>query len=520
MTGDVIIGIDAGTSVIKSVAFDAAGAPLAEASVPNIYRNVGRHGVEQDMRLTWQGTATTLRQLGERLPDLGRRVAAIAVTGQGDGTWLIDAAGEPVAPAWLWLDARAAPLVAALRDRDDDARRFALTGTGLAACQQGPQLAWAAAHRPELPDAAATAFHCKDWLFFRLTGVRCTDPSEASLSFGDFRRRQYDDEVLDILGIAALRRLLPEIVDGIGQHRPLSGEAAAATGLRAGTPVVPGYIDIVCSAIGAGLLDGRDDGGCSILGSTGMHMTLATSATAVRLCPERTGYTLALPQDGCYGQTQSNLAGSVNLDWIVDLIGEAARLGGAAADRADLFRRLDDLIAAGTPGSLVYHPYIAEAGERGPFLDASARAGFYGLSSRHGLADIVRAVAEGLCLAARDCYAASGARPSEIVLCGGVARSPAFRQLFAAILGSRVRQVGRAETGAAGAAMIAAVALGHHADLRACTQAWVTPLLSTAETPLPHLCRLYDEVFPLYRGLRTAVQPHWPALAGLAQRGE
>ncbi len=519
MTADILIGIDAGTSMIKSVAFDLRGAPLAEASVPNAYRTVGAHGVEQDMSETWDGMAATLRQLGERLPDLKRRVAAIAVTGQGDGTWLIDADGAPVAPAWLWLDGRAAPLVETLRARDSDARRFALTGTGLAACQQGPQLAWAMQHEPALPTAAATAFHCKDWLYFRLTGERITDPSEASLSFGDFRTRRYDDEVLDILGVGRLRHLLPDIVDGAAHHRPLTAAAATATGLAAGTPVVPGYIDIVCSALGAGLLDRPHGAGCSIVGSTGMHITLAASADAVKLCPQRTGYTLALPQPGCYGRTQSNLAGSVNLDWLVSLLEEAARLAGAAPERSALFAQLDRLIAAGRPGSAVYHPYIAEAGERGPFLDARARAGLHGLSLRHGLADIVRAIAEGLCLAARDCYAASSTLPTEVVLCGGVARSAAFRALFAAVLGARVRCVQRAETGAAGAAMIAAVSLGHYGDLAACTRDWVTPLLSEPEDPAPELCRIYDDVFPVYCGLRTAVQPHWPALAGLADRG-
>ncbi|TGV54945.1 carbohydrate kinase, partial [Mesorhizobium sp. M2D.F.Ca.ET.160.01.1.1] len=102
---------------------------------------------------------------------------------------------------------------------------------------------------------AATAFHCKDWLYFKLTGERATDPSEGTFTFGDFRTRDYSDEVLDVLGVADLRHLLPPIVDGTRHSTGLSPAAAAVTGMLAGTPVVLGYVDVVCTALGAGLLD-------------------------------------------------------------------------------------------------------------------------------------------------------------------------------------------------------------------------------------------------------------------------
>ncbi|WP_292246421.1 FGGY family carbohydrate kinase, partial [Mesorhizobium sp.] len=100
---DVLIGIDAGTSVIKSVAFDRAGRQIAATALANRYETLPGGGAEQDLARTWADTATTLRQLADKVPDLASRVIAIAVTGQGDGTWLIDKAGEPVAKGWLWL---------------------------------------------------------------------------------------------------------------------------------------------------------------------------------------------------------------------------------------------------------------------------------------------------------------------------------------------------------------------------------------------------------------------------------
>ncbi|WP_036582911.1 FGGY family carbohydrate kinase, partial [Brucella anthropi] len=137
---------------------------------------------------------------------------------------------QPVGDAWLWLDARAATTVTRLAAGPMNRARFEATGTGLNTCQQGSQMAHMDSVAPELLDNAEVALHCKDWLYLNLTGVRATDPSEASFTFGNFRNRQYDDVVIDALGLTKRRGLLPEIIDGTEVQHPLSPEAAAATG--------------------------------------------------------------------------------------------------------------------------------------------------------------------------------------------------------------------------------------------------------------------------------------------------
>ncbi len=139
----------------------------------------------------------------------------------------------------------------------------------------GSQLRWILDNEPAMLNGATTGFHCKDWLYFKLTGKRATDPSEAVFTFGDFRTRQYSDDVIEFLDLEKQRHLLPEIVDGAVTQHALSESAAALTGLVAGTPVVLGYVDVVCTSIGAGLYEPGTDTGCSIIGSTGMHMRLA-----------------------------------------------------------------------------------------------------------------------------------------------------------------------------------------------------------------------------------------------------
>jgi erythritol kinase len=319
MSRDIIVGVDAGTSVTKVVAFDLDGAELAVVGRPNRYQELPGGGVEQDMARTWDDTVAVLRDLAQAVPDLKARVLALAVTGQGDGTWLFDAAGAPVAPGWLWLDSRAAGIVEELDRNGMRALAYRHTGCGMNACNQSAQLLWLKRHAPHLLNRAATACHCKDWLYFKLTGERVSDPSEGNFTFGDYRTRNYAPDILDALGAPEAKRLLPQIVDGTEQSHGLSLEAAAATGLAAGTPVVLGYVDVVCTGLGGGLFDREGRVGCSIAGSTGMHMRLAPSAAVVKLNPECTGYTMAFPAPGMLAQLQSNMASTLNIDWLLDV---------------------------------------------------------------------------------------------------------------------------------------------------------------------------------------------------------
>ncbi|WP_315827285.1 MULTISPECIES: FGGY-family carbohydrate kinase [unclassified Bradyrhizobium] len=513
---DVIIGIDAGTSVIKAVAFARDGRQLGDFAIPNSYATLPGGRVEQDMARTWTDTVAALRGLGGTLPDLSRRVAAIAVTGQGDGTWLIDADGHPVAPALLWLDSRAAGFVEAFRGGERNAAHYQRTGSGLNACQQGAQLAWLQAHDAEMLGRAGTAFHCKDWLYFKLTGERATDPSEATFSCGDFRKRGFDGEAARLIGIADSARLFPDVVDGVTTTHGLTAAAAAETGLPEGVPVSLGYVDVICNALGGGLYDPTPDVGCTIIGSTGMHMRLANSADAVKLNAEATGYTMPFPVPNHYAQMQSTMAATLNIDWLLDVARGVLAMEGIARSRNDLIRRLDERVLAAKAGDLLYHPFISDAGERGPFVSHEASAQLVGLRTRHGYWDLMRAVMEGLAFAARDCYAAMGPLPTEIRLTGGAARSRALGAILGAALGSTIRVCRREEAGASGAAMIATVATGLYPDMMICAEEWVRPYLDEPQAPDAALAERYAQLFPAYVEARLAARPVWKQLA--AQR--
>lgn len=510
-TRQIIIGIDAGTSVVKAVAFELSGLQIASASVRNQYATGDDGSATQSLGQTWADCVSALRGLGEKVPDLAGRTAAVSVTGQGDGTWLVGAENRPVGDAWLWLDARAAPTVKRLSQRTENRARFEATGTGLNTCQQGAQIAHMNRVAPELLDHAEAALHCKDWLYLNLTGVRATDPSEASFTFGNFRTRQYDDVVIDALGLSGRRRLLPDIIEGTEVTHPLSTEAAQATGLLVGTPVSLGYVDMAMTALGAGVRTNGQNAACSTIGSTGVHMR-AKAVADVQLNAEGTGYVIALPMPGIVTQVQTNMSSTINIDWLLQMAGSLMKEGGADVSHADLIARIDDWFTESKPGSVLYHPYISDAGERGPFVNASARAGFTGLSMRHGFADLLRAVVEGLGMATRDCYTAMGAMPAELRITGGAARSRALRSCLSAAVNAPVRVSQRQEAGAAGVAMMAAVAIGAYGNMDDCIAEWVTPLLGAPEAPDTGQAERFDRLFSAYVMVRQAIAPAWDQL--------
>jgi erythritol kinase len=513
-SSDLIVGLDAGTSVVKAVAFTLTGRQFAVSSVRNRYVTGSDGSATQSMAQTWSDCIAAIRGLAKKVDNLADRIAAVALTGQGDGTWLAGAENTPVTDAWLWLDARAATTVSRLVAAETERARFETTGTGLNTCQQGSQMAHMQATCPEILDRAEVALHCKDWLFLNFTGVRATDPSEASFTFGDFRNRKYSDTVISALGLGNRRHLLPQIIDGSLQTFPMTAQAAEATGLHAGTPVTLGYVDMAMTALGAGVHTGDPDTACSTIGSTGVHMR-AVASDKVHLNAQGTGYVICLPVPDMVTQVQTNMAATLNIDWALALASDLLAERGKGPTHDEMIDRIDGWLSHAAPGTLVYHPYVSDAGERGPFVDVNAAASLIGLNASHRFPDVIRATIEGMGMATRDCYVAMGDIPRELRLTGGAARSTSIRQILAASLNTPVRVSSRQEAGAAGCAMMAAVAIGVYPDMNACIAEWTTPLLGQPEQPDAKLVPVYDELFDTYRKARKALAPVWADVASL-----
>jgi erythritol kinase (D-erythritol 1-phosphate-forming) len=209
---------------------------------------------------------------------------------------------------------------------------------------------------------------------------------------------------------------------------------------------------------------------------------------------------------------QSNMAATLNIDWLLDVAIGILSDHGLNKSRANLLKGLDEKVLAREPAKLLYHPYISWAGERSPFMDTAARAMFNGLDTTADYFDMMRAVFEGLAFASRDCYTAMGSIPKEIRVTGGAARSKAMRLIMASVLNADIRTVSREEAGAAGAAMIAAVQQKIFPDMAECARVWVDPHLGASTKPDATLVERYDKVFPQYVAARLAIKPIWKNL--------
>lgn len=465
----MFVGLDMGTSVAKAVAFAEDGTALRVESTPVSLGGSGDR-VEQDVEEVVRAAAGVLGAVTE-----GRPATLVALTGQGDGLWLVDADGRPVRPALSWMDGRAGDLVAGWMADGTALRLFRHTGNVLFGGSPGPLLAWLDRNEPKSLDAATTAACCKDILHLRLTGERSTDVSDASVPFLDPSTRAYSPDVLDALGIAHRAELLPPVRTPLpyGQAR---GDIA---GLAPGTPVSSGPYDLPACALGAGITEPGD--GLLIVGTT-----LACEVVTERVAREGepVGFHLATDRADRQLRALPAMTGTVALDWVLGVTGSTH----------DQVSGMLDETPRGARGVAAL-PYLSPSGERVPFVDPRARAEFTGLDLRASRAELVRGMCEAVAFAARHCLEAAGLT-GVLGVCGGGAKNLAWLQVFADVLGRPLRVARGPEPGARGAVLAALRARGADLGLAVDTAAWTAPELVV--DPDPEGVAFYEEAYADY----------------------
>ena len=202
----MIIGVDAGTSVVKAVAFAQNGDLLRVAARPTRTHTPSPGYAEQDLEEIVAATGEVIREVSA-----GEAPQLLGITAQGDGLWLLDERGHAVRPPILWSDARAAGVVNTWMGNGVAEAAFRRSGNMLFPGAAAPLLAYLHEHERASLQTATTAGYCKDALLQRLTGVRATDASDASLPFFAPATRKYDDDLLALYGVSAWRHLLAPV---------------------------------------------------------------------------------------------------------------------------------------------------------------------------------------------------------------------------------------------------------------------------------------------------------------------
>ena len=282
--------------------------------------------------------------------------------------------------------------------------------------------------------------------------------------------------------------------------------------MSSGTPVVLSYIDAVCAFLGSGGYEANKNVGSSSLGTTSVHMKAAKISKIKLNTHLKSGYVMLIPIENTPLQLQTNMSGMMNVNWLISLVNDIFKDFNIQFSNKNFLNKIDKWIENTEPQKLIYHPYISEAGERGPFINSDAQASLLGLSSKHRFPEIVRSFIEGLCFAARECYLAMGEIPEEIRITGGGSQSVSIRNIFSNILKTNVRTSTRKEAGAAGAAMTAAMSLGIYNEWNKCIEEWVTPILGDIEKFDKNYANTYDELFETYLNSRSKIMPIWKQL--------
>ena len=441
------LGVDVGTGGTRAVLIDEDGAVRASATSEHAAFRASQPGwAEQDPEDWWRAAQQAIRDTLAKASDERPEIGAIGLTGQMHGAVLLDKDGAVLRPALIWCDQRTGPQCDWLHAELGREHLIDLVANPALPNFTLTKLLWVREHQPELYARVAHLLCPKDYVRFRLTGTYAMDVQEASGTLLlDVANRRWSSEVARAAGVP--EQWLPSLWESPEVCAAIAPEAAAATGLRAGTPVVAGAGDQGAGAVGMGILE---PGSVSVTIGTSGVVFAALGRPALDKGGRLHTFCHAVPGRWSFmGVTQ---AAGLSLRWLRDLLlagGSYDTLTAAAAQ-----------VPAGSDG-LLWTPYLL--GERTPHLDPQATAALVGLTAAHTRAHLTRAVLEGVAYSLRDSFtlfAEAGVPVTGVRLGGGGARSPLWRSIQAAVYGHTCDVLAAEEGGAFGAALLAGVGGG------------------------------------------------------------
>ncbi|QIY53244.1 carbohydrate kinase [Streptomyces sp. RPA4-5] len=503
MARDLVLGVDAGHTATKAVLFDSTGRQVARGIGTVPLSTPRPRWVERNMDDVWRTAHEAIRACLAAAGPEGRAVASVGLTGHGDGLYAVDEWGRPVRAAIVAMDTRADPVLAAWRDTPVWTRALTLSGTVPFAGSPAAVLAWLERHEPGVLERARWLLSCKDWLRLNLTGVVATDPTDSSASFADLHRGAYSQELLDLYGLGGLAPKLPPVRACDAVCGTITPEAAAATGLTVGTPVVTGAHDVDAAALGIG---GTGPGElCLIAGSFSINQVISDRPVVDPRWQVR-----RFVRQGWWMIMSTSPASVANLEWFLQV------MGAPAEHRDDLYDLIGQEAAAhlGGRSEVLFHPFVYGSPHRQP-----ASGTFLGMRGWHDRGDLLRALMEGVVLNHRWHVEALCSRlrvTGPARLTGGAARSEVWSQMFADALQRPVVVTDVEESAARGAALLAATAVGlldGVEDPRAGTS------VLRRHEPGADRVAVLEEAYQVYQAALETLGPLWARLdaAGAAE---
>ena len=495
---DYFLGIDTSTTSSKALLIDREGHVVAAASNPHTLQTPKSLWAEQDPHEWWEAVCSSIRMVLESTGIGGDRIAAIGLTGQMHGLILLDSAGRVLRPAILWNDQRTESQCQRIHQIIGREKFIQITGNVALTGFTAPKILWVKENEPDLFSQARHVLLPKDYVRQKLTGEYAMDKADgAGTVLFDLRRRDWSDEIL--AGLEIPRAWLPPTYEGTQFTGRVSVEAAALTGLSAGTPIAAGGGDQAAGAVGVGAVTPGIIG--LTVGTSGVVFA-ATSSALIE--PEGRLHAFCHAVPGMWHLMGVMLSAAGSLQWFRDTLAPGIDFDELANEA--------ESIPAGSEG-LQFLPYLS--GERTPHADPLARGAFIGLTLRHGRAHMTRAVLEGVAFGLRDIFQlirdAGLGEIRQVRASGGGANSPLWRSIMSSVLGAELTTVNTSEAGAYGAALLAGVGAQAWTDV---TAACTTCIHLTGSTPPdPAQAEAYERSYSVYRGLYPALKPSFGSMA-------
>ncbi len=484
-----LLGIDVGTSACKVALFRPDGSEVAQASgeYPVYYPRPG--WAEQDPRDWWNAVCKAIRRVTSQSGIQAEEIAGVGVAGQSWSAIALGADGEPLCNTPIWTDTRAQRECTEILSRVPGDTLFSLCGNPVQPSYTLPKILWYQNHMPDVYRKTEYILQSNSFIVFKLTGRISQDISQGyGLCCFDIRQKKWNFEIARELNVDP--GLLPELYESHQIVDAVTAQAASATGLAEGTPVVAGGLDAACGTLGAGVIE------------PGQTQEQGGQAGGMSLCA-----------DHCAADPRLILGAHVIPDrWLL----QGGSTGGGGALKwlqqticPELsFAQMDELAAGVPAGSdgVLFLPYMA--GERSPIWNPGASGVFFGLGYAKTRAHMIRAVMEGVAFALRhnlETALEAGASAQILRAMGGSANSRVWTQIKADVTGNDI-QVPASDTATTlGAALLAGVGTGVYPDFRdACAK--TVKVTRTHQADVRNKA-VYDRSYAAYRELYTRLAP-------------
>jgi xylulokinase len=486
------MGVDVGTGGTRALLVDAGGKEVAAVTAPHEDMRMAQPLWAEQRPEDWaQAAVQAIRGVLAKARASGDDVRGVGMSGQMHGLVILDRDNAVIRRALIWCDQRSQPQVDFINAKLGRDKVLEYTANPVLTGFTLPKLLWVRDHEPRQFEYVRKMLLPKDYVRFTLTGEFASEVSDASgTALFDVVHRRWSFEMMDGLGLD--RDILPMCTESSEVSGAISTQAAAVTGLKAGTPVVGGGGDQAASAVGNGIVE---SGVVScMLGTSGVvfaHME------KVAYDPQGRVHTFCHAVRDKWHVMGVTQGAGLSLQWLRNQLAPGATYDSLTEEAA--------AAPAGSQG-LFWLPYLM--GERTPHLNAQARGGWIGLTAKHTRADLIRSVIEGVSYSQKDgldVVEQLGIAVSSVRASGGGARSLFWRQILADVFGKRVARLETQEGSAYGAALLAMVGTGEYASVPEACAATIREADSVE--PRAAESALYARAHEVYRALYPALQP-------------